>query len=275
MKLAWRMYGKPSSGRPPVVVLHGLFGNAAQWHHVARALSTQGPVITVDWPNHGRSPHVDRMDYALMADGLRLLLDELAIGRVHLVGHSMGGKAGMVFASLFAPRVASLVVLDIAPVSYPDRYTPLVYAALRVQLDQVHQREDADTQLARYVSSAPVRAMLLQNLARDALGWRWRNHWVGIAASMSSLLTFPSHPIHATAHTPVLFVRGDASDHLTSEHDPWIHALFPHARHAEIAGAGHWLHADQPAALQRVLDDWLQRTTPCRPVVGAALPAMV
>jgi pimeloyl-ACP methyl ester carboxylesterase len=271
VNLAWRSYGTASPGRSPVVLLHGLFGSAVQWHHMALPLSAQRQVIAVDWPNHGRSPHVDRMDYPLMAEGLRCLFDDLDIDRAHLIGHSMGGKAGMVFARLLAPRVSSLVVLDIAPVTYTDRFTPLVYAALRVNLNQIQRREDADTQLARHVSSSRLRAMLLQNLGRSETGWAWRNHWAGIAASMKDLLAFPTSLCREPSPLPTLFVRGSASDYLTEAHRPLVKALFPAAQHAEVAGAGHWIHADQPAALLRLLQAWLHEQAIPRSVVGCAV----
>ncbi|MDQ7747263.1 alpha/beta fold hydrolase [Hydrogenophaga pseudoflava] len=259
MNLAWRSYGNASSVQPPVVLLHGLFGSAVQWHHMALPLSAQRQVFTVDWPNHGRSPHVDRMDYPLMADALRSLFDELHIDRAHVVGHSMGGKAGMVFACQFGQRVESLVVLDIAPVTYTDRFTPLVYAALRLNLQQIQRREDADIHLARHVRSGRLRAMLLQNLARRDTSWVWRNHWAGIAASMKDLLAFPATLRSTPSVTPTLFVRGSASGYLTAAHRPLVTAMFPASRHAEIADAGHWIHADQPAALLHLLQTWLQQ----------------
>lgn len=257
MNLAWRSYGTASSGRSPVVLLHGLFGSAVQWHHMALPLSAQRQVIAVDWPNHGRSPHVDRMDYPLMAEGLLHSLNELDIDRAHLIGHSMGGKAGMVFAHLFASRVASLVVLDIAPITYSDRHMHLVNAARHMNLSQIQRREDADTQLARHVPSSRLRAMLLQNLSRSETGWAWRNHWTGIAASMKDLLAFPTALCRDSSILPTLFVRGSSSDFLTEAHRPLVNALFPAAQHAEISGAGHWIHADQPTTLLSLLQSWL------------------
>lgn len=52
---------------------------------------------------------------------------------------------------------------------------------------------------------------------------------------------------------------GERSDYLTERHETRIHALFPAARIVTIAGAGHWLHAEQPAAvvaqIERFLDE--------------------
>lgn len=253
-----------------MLLLHGLFGSAVQWHHVALRLSAQHQVIAVDWPNHGRSFHVDRMDYPLMAKALRRLYDEMSIDRAHIVGHSMGGKACMVFARQFEQMVASMVVLDIAPVTYTDGFTPLIYAALRMNLQQIQRREDADAQLARHVPSVRLRAMLLQNLVRSEAGWIWRNHWTGIAASMKDLLDFPSIQYQGPSPMHALFVRGASSDYLTESHRPLIEALFPTSQHAQIGGAGHWIHADQPAALLRVLQAWLhEQVVPIEMSVGA------
>jgi len=52
---------------------------------------------------------------------------------------------------------------------------------------------------------------------------------------------------------PVLFIRGEKSDSLKDEDWPEIKSLFPNAILDTIAGAGHWVHADQPEALKQQL----------------------
>ena len=56
------------SGKPPVILLHGLFGMGRNLGAVARALSDQYAVFSFDLPNHGRSPHSDAMTISSMAD---------------------------------------------------------------------------------------------------------------------------------------------------------------------------------------------------------------
>ena len=53
---------------PPVVFLHGLFGQGRNWTTVAKALSASARVILVDLPNHGRSAWTEEFSYAGMAD---------------------------------------------------------------------------------------------------------------------------------------------------------------------------------------------------------------
>lgn len=256
VRLAWRSYG----AGPPVLLLHGLFGLCAQWHHIAVPLARRYRVLAVDLRNHGASPHTARMDYDLMSEDLRELLDAHAIEQAALVGHSMGGKLAMAFAQRHPQRTSRLAVVDIAPDTYPDRFMPLIHAALRLDLSSVTRREDAHAQLARYLPSQRLRAMLLQNLVRRSAGWAWRIHWHGIAASMPELLRFGVPARQRKSRVPALFIAGASSCYLREHHMPLIRTLFADAVLENIAGAGHWVHADQPAALVRRLDDWLSLT---------------
>ncbi|XP_015736341.1 protein ABHD11 isoform X3 [Coturnix japonica] len=85
---------------PPVLLLHGIFGNSGNFHTVARSLSRRfgGQVLSVDARNHGRSPHCPVMTYEAMSVDVQQLLARLGITKCILVGHSMGGKTAMVLA---------------------------------------------------------------------------------------------------------------------------------------------------------------------------------
>ncbi|MEE9476822.1 MAG: alpha/beta hydrolase, partial [Roseateles sp.] len=51
-----------------------------------------------------------------------------------------------------------------------------------------------------------------------------------------------------------LFVRGAQSEYVLPEDETVIRALFPHAEIVTIEGAGHWVHAEQPARFLATLD---------------------
>ncbi len=252
--LSLREYGKPGVGRLPLVLVHGLFGSSANWHGIARRLALERRVLVPDLRNHGDSPWDERMDYPSMAADLVALLDRLAIARAHLAGHSMGGKAAMWLALGTPDRVGSLVVADMAPVTYPSRHGILVDNLARLPLSEIRDRRDADAWLAPQIPSAAVRGYLLQNLVRerdpasDAYGrWRWRVNLPALARSMDAILGFPNSG-GRTFPGPVLFVYGGRSGYVTGEGLPRIRELFPLARLRSIPQAGHWVYADQPDA---------------------------
>ena len=106
------------SGKPPLVILHGMLGSSRNWQTAGRDLSEHFHVNALDLRNHGGSPHADEMDYSVMVADVLRWLDVQQIERVTLMGHSMGGKVGMLLACHHPQRVERLVVVDIAPKDY-------------------------------------------------------------------------------------------------------------------------------------------------------------
>jgi esterase len=106
----------------PVVLLHGLMGFAANWGKVWPELHTQRSVLVLDQRGHGRSPKpasgYSPSDYA---QDLLALLDLQGWNKVHIVGHSMGGRVALRFASLYPTRVASLTMEDSGAEARPGR----------------------------------------------------------------------------------------------------------------------------------------------------------
>lgn len=263
LRLHLRHYGEAAAGHLPLILIHGLFGSASNWHGIARRLATEHQVLVPDLRNHGQSPWAPRMDYKAMAADLAALLDDQGIARASLVGHSMGGKAAMWLALSAPERVGSLVVADIAPMTYASRHGDLVKALAGLPLADIKNRRDADTRLAATVHSAPVRAYLLQNLVYDQSGgednrrWRWRLNLEVLAHTLVGILGFPeTSDLHYPG--PALFIYGGRSGYLTAEGLPRIRALFPHARLHGIPNAGHWVYADQPDAFLAAVSGFLK-----------------
>lgn len=227
----------PSSATP-LLIAHGLFGSARNWGAIAKRLSDEREVRAVDMRNHGESPRAETQSYFDMAADLAETLDAPA----HVLGHSMGGKAAMVLALQRPELVERLVVADIAPVGYSHTQLPLIEAMRSIDLAQVETRGDADRQLSEAIDDKGVRAFLLQSL--DIKEKKWRLNHAVLTAEMDKIIGFPN--IQGQFDGPTLFLTGADSDYVQRAHRDRIKALFPKARFASLAGAGHWLHADKP-----------------------------
>ncbi|MCP5150507.1 MAG: alpha/beta fold hydrolase [Ectothiorhodospiraceae bacterium] len=238
----------------PLLVLHGLFGSGTNWRTIARRLAERHRVVLVDLRNHGASPHAPEMDYPLMAADVRALLDHLGLQRAALLGHSMGGKTAMRLALETPDRVERLCVVDIAPAPSNQDHQPVLAVLQALDLATIRRRADADVALSGSLPDPALRAFLLQNLVLATDGARWRIDLEAIAGNHAALTGFPDPPAGATYRGPTLFVRGARSDYLQPAHEPAIRALFPRAEMRAVAGAGHWVHAEQPVAfLETVL----------------------
>ena len=244
---------------PPALVLHGLFGSGANWRTIAWRLGSRLECHLVDQRNHGRSPHARGMTYPALAADVLAWLDAHRIDRAGLIGHSMGGKTAMTLALTAPHRVRWLVVADIAPARSPSDHRPILDALRALPLDALASRGAADAALAPALPDPGLRRFLLQNLIPGGTGLRWRIDLKAIAEALPDLTGFPPTAPGAVYEGPTLFLRGERSDYLTAHHEPHVRALFPAASITTIAGAGHWLHAEQPAAvtarIERFLDD--------------------
>jgi len=247
IKLNYQIYGEGK----PVIILHGLFGSSRNWTSIAKKLSANFQIINVDLRNHGNSDHAETMTYPEMAEDLYQMLDECDQEQASLIGHSMGGKVAMTFALNHQSTIKHLIVLDIAPVSYRREYMQLIEALQRVPVNEINNRKQADESLQTDVPESTLRQFLLQNLMQDGNGFRWRINLGVIKTSINTIANFPEADPGTIYEGPVLFLRGENSDYISSEHFPVIEKYFPQSNIHTIKDAGHWLHAEQP---QVVLD---------------------
>lgn len=244
-----------SGAGPAVVLIHGLFGSFENLGSIARALSDDFQIINIDVRNHGRSEHSDEMNYPLLAADLAETLAHLKLSPFAIVGHSMGGKIAMEYALRYPERVTRLVMADIAPVSYHARHNSIFDGLHSVDLTQLSSRGEADKQLAQHINEAGVRQFLLKSLDKTDQGFRWRFNLKALAAHYAELIGAPLAAGQFMG--PALFIKGGDSDYILPEHRPLIMQHFPHAQAKVIQGTGHWLHAEKPAAFNKLVRDFL------------------
>ncbi|MER5898233.1 alpha/beta hydrolase [Streptomyces sp. NPDC001876] len=109
---------------PGLVLLHGLAGHAGEWDALAGRLSSVHRVVAVDQRGQGAS---DRFPSDVSRDAfvedVVAVADRLGLGRVVLVGQSMGGHAAILAAARHPDVVRALVAIE-ADVSGPDPEWP-------------------------------------------------------------------------------------------------------------------------------------------------------
>ena len=244
----------PATGIP-LVIAHGLFGSGRNWGVIARRLSELRPVLAVDMRNHGDSFWSDSHSYRDLAADLAQVITAHG-GKADVLGHSMGGKASMMLALTRPELVRSLIVADIAPVSYGHTQLHNIRAMQALDLNGLKGRSDADQRFAAHLDDPALRAFFLQSLDLKSNPPRWRINLAGLEANMADILSWPE--ISGNFAGPTLFLTGELSDYVRPEHRPAIAALFPKARFARLPQAGHWLHADAPREFEAAVDTWLK-----------------
>jgi len=230
----------------PLVILHGLFGMLDNWQALAKEFGAFFGTHILDLRNHGKSFHAEEHSYELMCADLVHYLDENDLDKIYLLGHSMGGKTAMLFATKYPERVEKLVVVDIAPKYYALHHQEILAGLNAVSQGKVQSRKEADVILAQHFSEMGIRQFLLKNLywkTKDELDFRFN-------------LKVLSQEIHNVGEAlledacfmePTLFINGATSNYILPEDTELIEEHFPDAEIVEIANAGHWVHAENPS----------------------------
>ena len=279
-----REWGDPVPGQAPLVLVHGWMDVSASWQFVVDALGGDRHVIAPDWRGFGLTrsagPAPDSYwfpDYLADLDGL---LDHFAGEQsVDLVGHSMGGNITMMFSGVRPERIHRLINLEgfglpeTRPAQAPERYAKWI--------DQIKNLHAGQADLKTYDNADGVARRLMKTnprLQADKAAWL-AQHWAAPNdQGRWAILGDPAHKVisanlyqmeealatYRRITAPVLSVT--ASDESLSQ---WWKGQYNLAQYQErlkavqrlqqavVQDAGHMMHHDQPAALAKLITDFL------------------
>lgn len=268
----------PLLGAPKMLLLHGWMDVSASFQFVVDALERDWDVYAPDWRGYGLTEwaHSDCYWFADYIADLDLLLADIEPGKaVNLVGHSLGGNVGALYAGVRPSRVARFVNLEgfgMAPTraeQAPGRYARW--------LEELRDPPG----FRPYGSFSDLAARLRgsnKRLSVDQAEFLARHWGKEVEGAGVVLRSDPRHKIvnpllyryeearacwrEVTA--PVLWVEAAESEALKrmklgTDDLEERRAAFRHLRHVTVPNSGHMLHHDQPQAVARLLEEFLER----------------
>ncbi len=259
-----------------VILIHGLLDLSWGWAStVESGLARQFHVVAPDLRGHGDSDRVGLGGYYHFVDylaDLHSLIDLVGRDRVSLVGHSMGGSIASNYAGAYPQSIHRLALLEgIGMVEIPMK-SPGTIAGWIAAWKRVSERErtkysslrDAATRLRRNDPqlSDEVALELAEKatLEIDGGGRRFKHDPL--------LATFGPHPFKfddakqfwQAIKCPVLLVEGEKSVlRHSDEEKERRHNCFADRRVEIVSHAGHMIQRHEPAALAKLLADFLGR----------------
>ncbi|KAM3721236.1 Protein ABHD11 [Dirofilaria immitis] len=260
IQLSFKKFGAEVEAEYPVsplVILHGLFGQKTNWQLIANKLSRllKTVIFTLDLRNHGNSPWHPTMTYAEMANDVQYFIDEIVrqeigeFSKVHLLGHSMGGKVAMRIALMKGSdlRLKSLIVEDIAPKGYNSLTFFSKIIEVMKSIDLTCNRAEIERELAAVIADRITRLFLLTNLSRANQDmYNWRINLNSIEYHIRELCGSPGIENEGVYAGKCLFVSGSVSKYVVPSDHPLILKHFPNTQFSVIPNAGHWVHAEKP-----------------------------
>lgn len=240
------LYSKIEGEGKPLLILHGYLGMSDNWKTLATQFASEGfQTHALDLRNHGRSLHSDDFTYDAMVQDILDYCQGNNLETVSIIGHSMGGKVAMFFATKYTERVDKLIIGDIGPKYYKPHHQDIMAGLNAVDFSKKPERSEVDELIAQHISDFGTRQFLMKSLY-------WKEP--GQLAFRFNLSVFNDNidvigealPEGAIFKKPTLFLRGGNSNYIKDEDFEMIKRYFPNAEIKTIENAGHWLHAEKP-----------------------------
>ena len=259
-----------------IILLHGWMDVSASFQFLVDALAPDWDVYAPDWRGYGLSEWSGSDNYWFpdYIGDLDALLERIQPGApVNLVGHSLGGNVGGLYAGIRPERVARFVNLEGfgMPATRAEQ-APRRYARWMDELRETPRWKP-------YESYAALADRLQKNnprLGRERAEFLAR-HWGRDAEDGGVVLrSDPAHKlINATLYrldearacwervtAPVLWIDAAESEtrtrmRLSDEEMAERRRAFKTLKYATMKNAGHMLHHDQPEALARLIEGFV------------------
>ncbi|HEX6529247.1 MAG TPA: alpha/beta hydrolase [Burkholderiales bacterium] len=274
--LRYHMRRWPAPGAPKMVLLHGWMDVSASFQFLVDAFQNEWDVYAPDWRGYGLTEW-GRADCYWFPDyiaDLDFLLDQVDAKPVNLVGHSLGGNVGALYAGVRPQRIARFANLEgfgmvpTRPEQAPGRYARW--------LEELRDRPG----FRSYSSYAELAARLRSsnNRLTEERAQFLARHWGREEGGAVVLRSDPAHKIvnpvlyryeevracWQQVAAPVLWVEGAESEtikrvKLTPQDVAERRAAFRDLRYVVVPEAGHMMHHDQPHAVARLLEEFLAR----------------
>ena len=259
-----------------MVLLHGWMDVSASFQFLVDALRTEWDVYAPDWRGYGLSQWSGADSYWFpdyMGD-LDALLERIEPEKpVNLVGHSLGGNVGGLYAGVRPARVAKFVNLEgFGMPATKAEQAPRRYARWMDELRVAPK-------LRTYPDYAALADRMQRNnarLTRERAEFLAR-HWGNESTDGVALRSDPAHKlVNANLYrvdeafacwkqvtAPVLWVDAEDSETLqriglSAEEHAARRAAFRDLRYITVPGAGHMLHHDQPEQVAQVIEEFLR-----------------
>ncbi len=253
---------------PVLLLIHGMAGSSRTWDAVLPELAKKYRVIAPDLPGHGDSAK-PRGDYSLgaFAAFLRDLLRELDVESATIVGQSLGGGVAMQFTYQHPEYCERLILIGsggLGPdVNWTLRLLSAPGAELVLPIIAPRPVLDVGNKIRSWLSSAGVHSPRADETWRSYSSLSDRETRQAFLRTLRSVVDYRGQAVSAmnrlylNSEMPTLLIWGDHDRIIPVAHGYAAHEAIPGSRLEVLEGIGHYPHAEAPAAVVTIIDDFL------------------
>jgi pimeloyl-ACP methyl ester carboxylesterase len=251
-----------NEGRHPIVLVHGSRLHAHVWNDFGRRFKDRFHILAIDQRGHGDSGWCTRSRYDLedFYLDLRAMVEARGLTRFTLIGHSLGGRVSMLYASRHHQELERLVLVDITP----GRPAAAAGADISRVTETPGPRDfdseaEATAYLGKLLSRAP--AHMIEESVRhgmrqiEAGRYTWKYDPALLRRRGASIDLWS---LMKTVPIPTLLQYGSHSNVVSPELAERLKQTMPQCTVERIENAGHALFTDQPDAFAASIERFLK-----------------
>ena len=261
----------PADGpaRLPVIAIHGLTRNSADFEVIAALIAQSGRrVLAVDVRGRGQSDRApDPMTYTpdVYAKDVVALMEQSGIEKAVFLGTSMGGLITMALTAIKPKAIAAAILNDVGPELAPEGLARIAaYAGQPLVIETwadaaAYARRINETALPHY-TDADWAAFARRTFREGAEGAPVLDYDPDISAPIKAAGAKALIPnlwpyFRALARKkPTLLLRGATSDLLSPAIVAKMRKAAPAMAYAEVPGVGHAPMLDEPEARAAIFE---------------------
>lgn len=243
IKLHYEQTGEGS----PIIIMHGWGCNTTTVASIAKVAAQSHCVYNIDFPGFGKTNEPPTVwGVELYTQLIEKFVKALGLEQPSLLGHSFGGRVGILYAS--RNEVDKLILVDAAGVkpSRPLKYYVKVYtyktqkfiAKLllpKAKAEQLIDKWRAKRGSADYASSSPMMRAILSKVVNEDL-----------------------KDVMPSIKAPTLLIWGEKDTATPLKDAKTMEKLIPDAGLVSFAGCGHYSFLDNPVQFAAVLTSFLK-----------------
>jgi pimeloyl-ACP methyl ester carboxylesterase len=261
--------GESKDGLEPIVFVHGLGGQWQNWLENIPRAALERRVIAMDLPGFGLTPLPrDRITITGYGRCVDALCDKLSLGRVDMVGNSMGGYIAAEVAIQFPERIDQLILVSAAGITSSDiARRPILtlgrVAAAVASYGAARHRQIASRAKSRHMALALVArypSLLKADLAYE--GFFKGAGKPGFDDALRACLEYDFRDSLPEIRQPTLIVWGEKDSIIPVKDAHEFERLIEDSRKVVMKETGHIPMAERPAKFNDVMMDFLAETGP-------------
>ncbi|MEQ1774487.1 MAG: alpha/beta hydrolase [Burkholderiales bacterium] len=247
-----------NTGKPPLILLHGIARVAHTFDHIAPHFTKDYHVIAIDMRGHGDSGWHAQGAYLVedYTSDIEALIEQLGLRNIVLWGASTGGRVVQMIAGRHPEWVSAVIVEDVGP----ERPAAISNRRGDRMAKEANGWASVDELLAQIMKDNPrTDAPVLRNLAQHGSMLRadGRVVWKRDPAILKGFVPTDLWATVRKVKAPIVYVLGGASTIVPPETQRELKAALPQAEIVTMPGLGHYPSDEKPQEFLGIVDRFL------------------